>query len=693
MNFCFFERIHGGYHMRKFFQVLSCLLLCTTVRLVGQDAELKELLFSVNRVDHDSIYYEYFKKYMSRDLSLAKHYANQSQLEAARYNHSERQAKALRAMAYVYDLGDQPDSSNWYYMRAIEISRSNKLKSLQMYLYNGLGNLYERQDFYDSALRYYTLSLEIAMEVNSAKDEAIAHNNIGLIFYNLFNFDEALDHLKTAVNIKKANGINDGLPLNLSNIAIIYNDQGSYDDALRCLNEVSAICGGGCPDDVNTLMYYSLGYSYFKKGDLSRALPNFAKGLDLARKTGEQKTIANTLYHFGQVNFDKGNYPDALDELAEAERIANEINLRRLKRDIYVLYSRIYERTGELSKVVAYQNKYMAIKDSIFNEQLATNLKDIQLDAQAKQSAMIIEQKESELQRSRLILLLVGVILTLTLIVSILIYRNYRVNQRMKVILEKEIKKRTAELVKSNTDLKQMTQEYDQLVYRASHDIRGPLATLLGLTNVAMQDFKEPERVKDYLIKIGSTAQGLSQTLSQLMETNRIRNMPVCVEEVDLPALVDEVYSSFKSLNHFPLISLRTEKGDWHETLITDKNLLVFILSKLIDNSFKYFSPAKENKYIRVSWSQADGETTIAVEDNGSGIDSVAREKIFQLFYVASDIHGTGLGLFLAQLAANRLGGRIFLARSSGPTIFKLVIASNLGNVEQEQPPVMAVAK
>ena len=115
------------------------------------------------------------------------------------------------------------------------------------------------------------------------------------------------------------------------------------------------------------------------------------------------------------------------------------------------------------------------------------------------------------------------------------------------------------------------------------------------------------------------------------------------------------------------------------------------MLSKLLDNAFHYFATHKQEKYIKVSWSQTANTTTIAVEDNGLGINDQAREKIFQLFYVASDVHGSGLGLFLAQMAANRLGGRVILARSSGPTIFKLIISTNLAKLEQEDRPRMTV--
>jgi signal transduction histidine kinase len=670
--------------------ILGCLeiALCQSNEPVLLDA-----LGKTSQSQHDSIYYELFKVLLISDNNKAKQYALKSYMNARAYNHVVRMAKACRALAHSYNVAHDLDSSKYYYKTGIRLCKDHGINDILMNLNNEFGIFFENQDFYDSALKYYNEALVIAMNSGAKNVQAIVYNNIGLIFYYLNDFKEAERSFLQSLDVKRKNDLTKDIPGTLTNLALLYNDDRRYDLALEALREVDLLCQDGCLPKVETLFNYGMGFSYFGRGELSKALPYFNKSLELSLLHNDKKTLASTYYYLSFFSKAKSEYDEALDMLKKAEKISYEINLRRQRRDVYEEIKSIYVELGDLNNVVEYQNKYIALKDSIFNEKLANNLKDIQLDAQARQSTIIIQEKESQLQRSRVVLLLVGIILTLTLIVSFLIYRNFKTNQRVKAFLEKEIKKRTAELVKTNTDLTQMTQEYDQLVYRASHDIRGPLATLLGLTNVAKQDFNEPERVRDYLNKIGNTAQGLSQTLSQLMETNRIRNMPICLEEVELTNLVDERYNSFKTMNHFPLISLRKEKMDWSEPLITDKNLLGFILTKLLDNAFKYFSPAADNKYIKISWTQQKGETTLAVEDNGVGIDAKAREKIFQLFYVASDVHGTGLGLFLAQLAANRLGGRIILARSSGPTIFKLVINSNLAKAASEEPPVMAVAK
>lgn len=670
---------------------ICAIVPCTSI---AQDLQ-KELLQTLRKADakvQDSLYYELFKSSMKSDVKAAKNYAHKS-LEIAQKNQNYGfVAKASRAVAYAYNKEGNLDSARYFYHYGIQMSQHHKLDRPLMNLLIDLGVLYDKQDTYDSALRFYNLALEIADKLDAKDGQSSIKNNIGLVFYYLNNYEEALQYLESSLMIKKQFGLLDGIPNNLMNIAIIYNDQGRYDNAITTLIEVDKLCHGDCDINIETDLNYGLGLSYLKKKEYNKSLPYLVKSYDLAKTADIKNTLAYSMYHLSDFRFRDGDYNAAIELLKESENIASQINLKRLKRDIYESYSRIFDKMGDLERVVEYQNKYMVIKDEIFNEKLASNLKDIQLDAQRKQSEVIIQQKDTEIERVRLITTLIGVISVLLVVVSILIYRNYRASHRLKKILEKEIEKRTGELVKSNADLTQMTQEYDQLVYRASHDIRGPLATLMGLTNIAKQDYEEPNRVRDYLGKIESTAMGLNQTLSQLMETNRIRNLPICIDEIDPATMVEEVYSSFRNLNHFPLISLRIEKGDWKEPLTSDKNLVAFILTKLLDNAFRYFSIHKQEKYIKVSWSQSGDKTTIAVEDNGLGINEQAREKIFQLFYVASDIHGSGLGLFLAQMAANRLGGRIILARSSGPTIFKFTIFTNLAKAEVESKPVMTVA-
>lgn len=641
----------------------------------------------------DSLYYEQFRSIFNGggEASKARKYALAANRLSKQYGHHELYTRSCRGLAFLYrDLG-LGDSSQYFLYAGLGSARQHNLKNLLVYITNDLGVHFENQDVYDSALKYYNISLETASRLGMEEDMAFALNNIGLVFYYLSNYDEALENMEASVALKRKNGIS-SLYVSLMNIGLIYNDQQRYDDALSLLSEIEKTYVEECTAYQLADLYFSLGYAHFHKENFTRALAYFDLADQHGQASGNRKVMANVLHHFGIYNLGKGELAKSKDQLERALAMATELHLRRTKRDIYSTLQQLYGQQGNIRRELEFQTKYMELKDSIFNEQMANNLKEIQLSAQKRYSEGVIQQKNIELSRVRLIILLVGVIAVLIFIVSVLIYRNYRISHRMKIVLEEEVRKRTNELVQSNSELTRMNAEYDHLIYRASHDIRGPLATLLGLTRLARQDYNDPNRVIDYLHKIHATANGLIETLSQLMETNRIRNLPLTIEEIDVQAMVDRVFSSFKSLNHFPLISLRTEKGDWKEPLVTDRELVEFVLTKLLDNAFRYFDISKEERYIKVSWSQEGGKTTLAVEDNGLGIDTGARDKIFQMFYVASNTHGHGLGLFLSQLAANRLMGRIILARSENPTVFKLVVASRLAEEQVEDRPLMTVA-
>ena len=144
---------------------------------------------------------------------------------------------------------------------------------------------------------------------------------------------------------------------------------------------------GGCDGYLLADLYFDLGYAYFKERQVGPGIRLFNERVSLV-KIRKQKVIAFSLYHFGLYQFDRG-----LCNFDRALKLAEDMNLRRLKRDIYLANIRLYEKMNNLTKVVEFQNKYIATKDEIFNEQMASNLKEIQLDAQRKQSEVIINRR------------------------------------------------------------------------------------------------------------------------------------------------------------------------------------------------------------------------------------------------------------------------------------------------------------
>src|SRR5690606_39433630 len=98
--------------------------------------------------------------------------------------------------------------------------------------------------------------------------------------------------------------------------------------------------------------------------------------------------------------------------------------------------------------------------------------------------------------------------------------------------LDREVEKKTAELERVNLSHKQVNDELDNFIYKTSHDIRGPLASLKGMCNVAIMDVKDPLAL-DYFNKLDATAEKLNTILTRLLIINQINNSSASHELID----------------------------------------------------------------------------------------------------------------------------------------------------------------
>ncbi len=488
------------------------------------EEELLKTLETTPAEYHDSIYYELFKVSRLNDHAKAKMYASRSLGASSRFNNKTQYAKACRAIAFCYSSLHQLDSAMYYYYKGIMVARSSNINEPLLGLLIDTGVLYDKQDRYDSAFKYYQLALETANILGARDGQAAIANNIGLIFYYMGNYEKALEYLKRAMTIRQENAMQEDSYGTMLNIAILYYEQGRYDDALSILDEVSEYCENKCDIGERVSLTFGLALSYLKKGSYEKSLAYLIECSELSEKSGNSRMLAYSKKHLSELRFLDQDFEGAIKILYESEKIASEINLKRLSRDNFENYIKIYERLGDLRKVNEYQKRFMGMKESIFNEQVAFNIAVLQLEAQKKQSDLVIQQKEAELARSRLIIAFVVVVTVLALVLALLLYNRYRLNKRLKQILDKQVKLRTSDLVHSNQELKQLNTEFEVLLNQTSKYVRGPLATLMGLIELAEKDQDDPERTREYILKIKKVAGSMGLSLDQLKEVGKVRS-------------------------------------------------------------------------------------------------------------------------------------------------------------------------
>ncbi|MCB9246642.1 MAG: hybrid sensor histidine kinase/response regulator [Flavobacteriales bacterium] len=213
-------------------------------------------------------------------------------------------------------------------------------------------------------------------------------------------------------------------------------------------------------------------------------------------------------------------------------------------------------------------------------------------------------------------------------------------------------------LKKSNSDLKKAYNELTKFVYSASHDMRAPLASVIGLVELAKEDpyFKNDAF---YLPNIEKSILKLDDFVRNIVEYYQNREKASEFEEVDLHALLSTCIESLNNYRAFLKVSIELDLK--HQTpIVTDPFRLQIILSNLISNGIKYQKESNSNKKVKISSQNINNEVELVVSDNGIGIEHSKLPDLFKMFFRATtQSSGSGIGLYIVQEAVNAIGGRI----------------------------------
>jgi PAS domain S-box-containing protein len=215
---------------------------------------------------------------------------------------------------------------------------------------------------------------------------------------------------------------------------------------------------------------------------------------------------------------------------------------------------------------------------------------------------------------------------------------------------------------KAEYELKQAHQELDKFVYNASHDLRGPIASLLGLCEIALLEVQDAQ-AKHYLDMIEETAQKMSIILSSLLLVNDIKKRRLQIEEIDFQEIFEQFRQQFA-----PEIAARNAKVEAHIqahfAFHSDRELVERLLGYLFANALQFYKLI-DSEALRIALkveAESNNHITIKVQDTGIGIPKHLSERVFDMFFRGTErSKGVGLGLYMAKTIVNKLGGKIYI--------------------------------
>lgn len=241
-----------------------------------------------------------------------------------------------------------------------------------------------------------------------------------------------------------------------------------------------------------------------------------------------------------------------------------------------------------------------------------------------------------------------------------------------------ELEKRNNEIVDKNKELNTIYKELDSFVNRTSHDLRAPLTSVLSINKVAKEE-KDQEVFREYLSIQENTLKRMDNLITDIIDFSKNKRLELDLREINFEQIVANSLDDHAFLNNAQRIEKKVHINQY-EKFISDPRRISIIINNLLSNAIKYSDSSKDKQEIDIDISVVDNMATIEVADNGIGIEEEHLDKIFTLFYRATNITtGSGLGLYIIKETVERLSGYVIINSRKGDGTSIKVIIPNMG--------------
>ena len=225
----------------------------------------------------------------------------------------------------------------------------------------------------------------------------------------------------------------------------------------------------------------------------------------------------------------------------------------------------------------------------------------------------------------------------------------------------RELEQRNEELRRNAAELLAANSELDAFAYSVSHDLRTPLRSIDGFSQVLLEDYaaRLDDAGRDSLHRVRAASQRMGMLIDDLLKLARVTRAELRTGIVDLSAMAQDVATELQRSAPERRIEFVIAPGI---TARGDVRLLRVVLDNLLGNSWKYTAKQPRPR-IEFSMRTENGEPVYAVRDNGAGFDMKYADKLFGVFqrlHSTADFEGTGVGLATVRRIVTRHGGRVW---------------------------------
>ena len=559
--------------------------------------------------------------------------------------------------------------------------------------YNKIGNIYSRVEMFSEALQYYLDETEIREQLLDTTGMENSYFNLGLNYFNMGDTIHSLQYYHKSLKIAKLKSDSLKCGIRYKNIAEVYLKAMRFDKALDYYNQSLEFLNQANDHYNRMIVLTSIGTIKRKSEEYALARNYFFQALKIALAHDFKPEMTRIAYIAGNTFMDEGNLFLAQNHFNEALSLAKEEDYLDIIADLDVALSKLYVEKGNYKKALFLQKEAFHLKDTLrrMNQENKLSFLEMKYDYDRKKNELDILKRKNEIRvaeigrqkRLEFLAFIVFGVLSITVVISSRIYIHKR--KLFKTLKEKmrELQKVQKELLRSESNLKNMGNTKNKLFSVLAHDLINPFNALLGFASLLNEESHRLNKseINQYSNIIYQAATDTFQLLENLLQWSRSQTGQIVTkkEDIDINKIVLDVLSNVKVLAEKKEIQVKTELSE-DCVAFADPNLLSSALRNIVQNAIKFIDKGNE---IRIKTDRKNGKIIVVVSDTGRGISPEDQEKLFRtdLHFTTkgtSNERGTGLGLIIAKEFVELNDGYIDMESQVGKgSNFNIILPAN----------------
>jgi signal transduction histidine kinase len=651
----FFNSAYAQYNENSLNRQIDSLLVLTKAH---QEADTLSLNL------YESLYDKYFK--LNRG-DAGEFYAKKTIELAEKLDQQKYIPLAYFRVGFYHHQNSRFLVAEEYYLKAISNFSSLNDKSDLAGIYLNLSAMYASLPDYVKALDANFKAVEIYSENKELQSIAGCYVNISSAYKGLKQFKNASLYLEKAIEIfEKDERSAYGSALSYVNLGKIYfeadqrelatmgvSQSERYQKVLWYLQRAESYKLSD--EGLSGSIYQLRGDVFQSSNDKKQAAQNYQLAVATFKSINSHYDYAKTLISLARLHQADKEHSRAMELLKEALVIAEKNKVMGVQRDAnFELYT-LSEHLGNFSEALQYYKAYILFKEQIFNEE-----KEREITRKRMQLDFSIKEKDYKAQQDFQIKIsiLLGLIVLITLVAVVLIYRSKQKTAKLNQVVTAQAK-----------ELEDLNKVKDRIFSVVSHDMRTPVNTLLSFIQLLESGNVSPEKLTRYANTLKHTLSYTSTMMENLLNWAYSQMEGFKPKLISLPvaATIKNLIAAMTERAQEKQINLRFVDEE-NISALADRDMLMLVMRNLLSNAIK-FTPQNGFIEVVVSHQFVDNEKLVAitVSDSGTGFsdDEVIHfnqnNGVNKSTLGTNNEKGTGIGLSLCKSFTSLMGGKLLL--------------------------------